>query len=538
MKLKFLAACLLGAALSASAQGYKDGIEYYKAGQFANAIDLLQRNMNGADTDKALSQYYLGQSFLAQGDKAAALKAFEAGVAANAECAYNYVGLGALELLANGPKAAKEYFKKAQGLDKKNAEVMVDIARAYYNADPTAYAKEIEELVAKARKTSKNQEPAIYIFEGDRLAKDKQWGDAATQYEQAITFDQGNPEGYVKYANVYFNIEPQYALNKLSELLSLSPNSALGQRELAEKYYLADQWSKAAQQYGDYINNPNHFPQDEARYSVLLYAGSQYDKAVDVARKVLAVDPTNFQVQRIIVRSLTDLKKNDEALKEAKNLFSGKFDSQHFNSSDFTNYAMLLDADSLYSEAGQVLDQGLKTFPKDLSLLQAAAHHYSALKDMAKSVDYTEAYLNANPNPELYEYLNAAIDLLGAANNAKDDLAARRAFADRGIKVVDKATADMAPSQSLAKFLRIKGLLAVVGNNFVADQLTADTFGKVIDVLNADPANADPNNEKNLINYYIQAYDYIGKYNAAQKNAEGMKAAQEKMAQYESLLKK
>lgn len=37
MNFKFLLSLLCAGALTASAQGYKDGIEYYKADQYANA---------------------------------------------------------------------------------------------------------------------------------------------------------------------------------------------------------------------------------------------------------------------------------------------------------------------------------------------------------------------------------------------------------------------------------------------------------------------------------------------------------------------
>lgn len=180
MKSKLLLALCVSAALSASADGFKDGIEYYKAGQYDNAITLLNRNMNNADTDKALSLYYLGASYVAKGDAAKAKQYFDQGVAANADCAYNYVGLGALALKDGNESAARDYFKKAQGLAKKNNEVIVDIARAYYNADPVKYAQDIEKLLAKARKSSKNQEPSIYILEGDRLADAQKWNEAAT----------------------------------------------------------------------------------------------------------------------------------------------------------------------------------------------------------------------------------------------------------------------------------------------------------------------------------------------------------------------
>ena len=61
MKVKFFLSLLLGAALTASAEGYKDGIEYYKAGQYENAKTILSQTLNRPDTDKSTAYYYLGQ---------------------------------------------------------------------------------------------------------------------------------------------------------------------------------------------------------------------------------------------------------------------------------------------------------------------------------------------------------------------------------------------------------------------------------------------------------------------------------------------
>ncbi|MDE7125919.1 MAG: hypothetical protein K2O12_05510, partial [Muribaculaceae bacterium] len=271
MKSKLLLSLFLGASIVASADGYKDGIEYFKADQFDNAKDILERNLNNSDTDKAISYYYLGAIDLKKGDKSAAKANFDKGVAANSNCAFNYVGLGQLALLNNNLKSAEEYFKKASSLAKKNSEITVLIARAYYNADPVKYAKEVEKNLNKARKDSKLQEPSIYIFEGDMLMDQNQIGDAAGKYENAIYYQNDNSEGYVKYANAYANVNKNFAIQKLEELVALQPNSALAQRELAEKYYENDQWRKASDAYGKYIQNPNHFPEDRQRYAVLLY---------------------------------------------------------------------------------------------------------------------------------------------------------------------------------------------------------------------------------------------------------------------------
>ena len=174
---------------SARNQGYKDGIEYYKAGQYDNAQTILERTLNQANTDKALTNYYLGQVALAKDDKVAAKQNFETGLQLNADCAYNYVGMGALALLNGDAKEAKRQFDTAQKLGKKNAEITTSIARAYYDADPVAYAKEIQKYIDKARKDSKNQAPSIYILEGDMLMDQQDFGNAAARYENAITND-------------------------------------------------------------------------------------------------------------------------------------------------------------------------------------------------------------------------------------------------------------------------------------------------------------------------------------------------------------
>ena len=140
MKFKALLAMLVAGTMlvSAQSQGYQDGVEYYKAGQYENAKTILLNTMSNPSTNQALANYYLGQTYLALGDKATALAYFQKGQEADMNCAYNYVGLGAVALVNGDVKAARDYFKEAQRLAKKDYEVLVAIARAYYNVDPVA----------------------------------------------------------------------------------------------------------------------------------------------------------------------------------------------------------------------------------------------------------------------------------------------------------------------------------------------------------------------------------------------------------------
>ena len=500
MKLKALFALMLAGSLAASAQsqGYMDGIEYYKAGQYENALTILQNTFNQAGTDKAMANYYLGQTELALGHKDKAQKYFQDGVTANPQCGYNYVGLGSLDLLNGDAKAAAEQFKLAQNNAKKNNEVIVDIARAYYKADPVKYAKEVEKYLAKAHKDSKHAEPSIYILEGDMLVDQKDFGSAAGKYEMAIGYDNDNPEGYVKYANSYFTVNPQFSIDKLREFLKVSPNSALAQRELAEKLYEANFWKQASEQYGKYINNPNHFPQDKARYSVLLYYGEDYPASLKVANEVLAQQPDNFLMQRLRFLNEAQMGQYEQAVKDGESFFKNN-PNGYFTANDYTT---LSDA---YSGAGNdslaVVQMQLAAdkFPENGALQQQLSTVYTKNKQFADAARAYDKYMATVEEPEVNDYFTGSGRWLNAGATAGDNQELRSEASKKGLEYVDKAMA-LVPDNPL--LLQRKARLIMAGNNNVPNAETVAVYQQLRENLDKDPKNADAANPQNSLNMY------------------------------------
>ncbi len=529
MKIKLLISLLAAGAITASAQsqGYLDGIEYYKAGQYEDAKTILEKTLADASTDKALANYYLGQVDLQQGDKAAAKKCFDAGIAANADCPYNYVGLGALELLNNNPSAARDHFKTAAGMDKKNYEVLVDIARAYYNADPVAYAKDIEKYLADAHKKSKHTEPSIYILEGDMLFANEKYGEAAAKYEMATGYDEKNPEGYVKYAKAYFPVNPQFSIQKLEEFISKAPESALGQRELAESLFKANYWKKAAQQYGTYIQNPNHFPKDKERYAVLLYHGEDYPNSLRVADEVLAVNPNSFQAQRLHFINLDLLKRYQEAVDYALAYFSSH-PADYYRTIDYTTYADALTNLGQDSLALVQYETAVQKFPEDESLLQELSNLYNKNKQYKKGADVYAQYLALQENPSVNDFFSASGRYLNVAATAGDDQALRAEAATKGLEYVDKAMA-LAPGNPMLLQRKARLQLAQNGNN--PNDIAIATYADMVNTLNQDPQNADPANPNNNLAMYREAYLFTIKY------YNDIAPDKEKAAEYSTLLK-
>lgn len=519
MRLKnLLPAFMLAVGFTAAADGYTDGIEYYKAGQYDNARTILESTLNAPATNKALALYYLGQTALAQDDQAAALKYFEQGIAADATNPYNYVGVGAIELLKKQNKSAEENFKKALDFAKKdkNHEVTVDVARAYYNADPVAYAAQVEKYIQKARKDSKNQEAAIYILEGDMKFDAKDLGGAAGQYEQAITHEVDNPEGYVKYANAYMGVNPQYGVAKLEELVAKQPNSALAQRELAEKYFQTNQWTKASEQYGKYIQNPNHFPEDKARYSVLLYSSDDFGKSLQMAQEVLATDPTNFQALRMNFLDLAALDRNEEALAAAKKFFSTKLGkNQQFTSNDFITYATAYEKLGQDSLAILQYEKAVDVDPTKAANHKTLSAAYTKNGKFQLAAEAFDNYVKNSSSPSLTDYLQASGRWLNAANRATDE-EIRELDAIKGLEAINMVI-EKASTIEPEYYQRQGRLNYAKGHNHSTEDVL-NSYAEVVALLDADPENANPANPKNKLGLYQESYLFMGNYYQEQED--------------------
>lgn len=513
MKFRTIFSLVLGGfALAASAQGgYQDGVDYYNADRFEKAKTILEKTLNDPSTDKAVSYFYLGSLDLREGNAAAASENFNKGVQANPDYGYNYVGLGEIALKNGNKSEASDLFKKALENNKKDAALMAAIARAYFNVDPTAYAKDIDKQIANALKVSKNKEPQIYVLQGDML-KTTDVGAAAGRYEQAMIYDEEagniNPEAYVKYANLYNKANPDFAIAKLVELNEKLPTSALAQSELAEKYYDGNQFTKAAEQYGKYIKNPNHFQGDEQRYSGLLYFGKKYQESLDVANQVLAKDPDNEYMQRMVMLNKAALKDFAGADEAAKKLFAHP--GAKFTATDYTTYGEILaelkrpeEAVAAYTKAYELNPEKNKQILVDLSSM------FTELEDYQKAAEYMQKYVDAG-DASLNDYFILSNRYKNLGVSLPEGSPERIAAANNGIKYVDMAIESAANKGPL---YRNKATLMMVRDGSEITPELVETYQQMLAAYDEDPANKEKYRDayksayNNLANYYLKAGD-------------------------------
>ncbi|MDE6556711.1 MAG: tetratricopeptide repeat protein [Duncaniella sp.] len=505
--------CLGGFALMATAQGgYQDGVDYYNADRFEKAKTILDRTLNDASTDKAVSYFYLGSLNLREGNKAEAAKNFNAGVAANPANGYNYVGLGQIALMEGNKAEAEKQFKAALATDKKDAALMAEVARAYFNVDPVAYAKEIEKQIAAAMKASKNKEAKVYVLQGD-MAKGTNLGQAAGYYEQAIIYEEEagnvNPEAYVKYSNLYNKVNPEFAIGKLKELNEKLPTSALAQSELAEKYYDANQFTRAAEQYGKYIKNPNHFQSDEQRYSGLLYFGKRYNESLAQAEKVLAADPDNVYMQRMVMLNKAALEDYAGAEAAATKLFAHK--DAKFTTTDYTTYADILDHLDRPADALAAYEQAYAINPeKNIALLKDMSSMYTNMEDYAKAAQLMQQFVDAGQDVSLNDYFTLSNRYKNLGLSLPEDSQERIDAANAGIKYVDLAVSEAANKGPL---YRNKATLLMVRDGSEISPELVETYQAMIAAYDEDPENrtkyadAYKSAYNNIANYYLKAGD-------------------------------
>lgn len=499
--------CLAGVALTAAAQTHKEGVEYYKADQLGNAKELLSRNLNNPGTDQAVSNYYLGMVEFDNGNVNGASKYFNQGLDINPAYAYNYIGKGLVELKNGNVKEAEKYFKEAEGKAKKDAAVQISIARAFYDADPVAYAKDIEKYLAKARKTDM-QAPEIYIFEGDMLADNKDWGGAAAKYEMAAGYDQEATEAYVKYANLFTQVNPTYAINMLSKLKSLHPESALAQKELAEAYYNKGDYQNAAREYGAYVNNPNHFKKDEDRYAFLLFYGKDYQGGYDYASKLLNANPDNFTARRFQYMNAAQLPAlNDRLVPMAEDLLAAHRanPANKFAAIDYNLISDELIRAGRADEGIQVLQEAIADDPANPNFNKALALAYVNANRVADAAEAFKGYIEKSEKPGYNDFIQQATYAYYAGVELKDaDPARSDAYYDMALEYAGKGAEILPDNYKPKKFVG-----DVAKQRAAKDQVASaaqPAYEEAIVLLEASE------NPSRYVNDAKEMYNYLGNY--------------------------
>ena len=293
-------------------------------------------------------------------------------------------------------KLANTAYKK----NKKNAENLMKIARAYFEQKDTAGAAQFARYANEAGKPKYQYAPAYLLLGDIESAYGTDGGKAAGFYNQAINFDPKNPEGYKKWAMVYRKISPSQAAKKLQDMKAQCPNEDID-AFTAHIYMLAGDEKQAYENYAKAdINKLDKSGLNE--FVRCSYFTGHFEDALRAAEAGIKLEPRNPTFNRLAMFSNYELK-NYDAAKAYINKYFNETDSAKFSEYDhfYTAliYQALEDKANMYAQYDKALELvNDSSMIKRWAILKSVSDSYLKDQEFEKAIKYYEQFIDSKPD--------------------------------------------------------------------------------------------------------------------------------------------
>jgi tetratricopeptide (TPR) repeat protein len=356
---------------------------------------LRQLNKASANEETAL---FLGDAYLRAGKADSASIYYNQAAAANAKSAVAMVAAGKAALVKGNTAEAEAKFEAAiKASKKKDANIYLLIGQAYVDTKAKDNAKAIEYLTT-ANTLSKNNNADVYIALGDaHLLNPNGGGPAMTAYDQAVRIDQKNAKAHVRRGQLFVRSRNyNEAQQALQAALAADPNFAPAYRELGEMYYFVGKYDQSLENYKKYISMSEDSPETRAKYASFLFLTKDYAGTTREAQTVLAKDPNNAVMNRLLAFSLYETNQNDQALAAIERYFKNAKQEQII-ASDYAYYGRVLAKAGKNDLAQQNFDKALQMDPENIELHDDVAAFYVKQKDFAKAIPVYSKIIASKP---------------------------------------------------------------------------------------------------------------------------------------------
>ena len=416
MKKKYLFGALLGLLLSTPIFAQSNiGVDYLNTGELKVAKEIFEKQISQSPAE---AYYYLGEVAYKEGNMAAAKANYEKGLAASPDFILNEVGLGKV-MLKSDPKAGENMLSDAIKKDKKNVEVLVAVAEAYYSNKMTEKG---DKVLVDAKKVDKKS-PAIYLLEGD-LKADTNVGDAAGFYAQAYTFDPNCAVAYIKTAKVYETVNPALAIEMLEKAVAINPNYTLAYKLLGAIYSKNGQYPQAIEAYKKYFAQGSYDVEDLTRYAAALYFTKEYEQAKNLINEGIGKDPNHFVLNRLLMYS--DLQSEDytDGLAQGDKFFAlPKGEKDEYIVLDYMTYGELLSKNNQLDKALVQYAEAVKLDPSKSGVYKDIAQACAEGGQFAQAAEYYQQYIDKS-NPDIIQatdFFNMGKNYYSAGGQAQAD---------------------------------------------------------------------------------------------------------------------
>jgi tetratricopeptide (TPR) repeat protein len=296
----------------------------------------------------------------------------------------------------NIAELAKTAYKK----NKKDAAALIKVARAFYEQKDTANAILFANYANEAGKPKYQYAPAYLLLGDIEATYGTDGGKAAGFYNQAITFDPKNPEGYKKWAMVYRKISPSQAAKKLQDMKANCPNEDVD-GFTGHMYMLVNDEKNAYESYkkADISKLDKAYLNEYVRAS---YFTGHFEDALKAAEAGLKLEPRNPTFNRLAMFSNYELK-NYDAAKAYIHKYFNETDSAKFSEYDhfYTAliYQALEDKENMYAQYDKALELvNDSSMIKRHAILKSVSDSYLKDQQFENAIKYYQDYLACKPD--------------------------------------------------------------------------------------------------------------------------------------------
>ncbi|KAA9331545.1 tetratricopeptide repeat protein [Hymenobacter busanensis] len=291
--------------------------------------------------------------------------------------------------LAQGKKAEAEiqFENAAKATKRKDAQILAAIGQAYAETKTKDNQKGID-YINEALKVNKKDDAAMLVALGDIYEnRDNGGGDAMNAYDRALRADPNYVPAYYKKGQLSVRARNgKDALENFQKVTSLDPNFAPVYRDMAEMYYYGNQYDQAAQTMKKYTDMSEKSPNTQATYAAFLYLNKKYPEALTQIQEVLAKDPNNLTMNRLLAYTYFDMNQNDLAV-TAMDKYMKMAPADKIITEDYVYQGKILTKAGRSDEGIAIIEKAIKADPSKASDLQNdLASAYVLKKDYAKAI--------------------------------------------------------------------------------------------------------------------------------------------------------
>ena len=307
-KVKFFSFALVAVGISAFAQEIELAKKAIDAEQFDKAKTIL-KNVVKAKPDNGKALFLLGDVYLRQSQPDSAKASFQKGLTVKESAAFNYIGLGQLDLDSGNAAGAQTNFDlSTKDIKKKDIEQFLYIGKAFTNSEKPDYKKAIFNLT-KAKTVNPN-DPQTLIALGDAYYFDKNQNEAYKAYSNAFDADPTLIRAKMQ-LGVLLKGAKAFAEAKAAfdGVVTANPNFGPVYRELAETYYqwgyndkpkYAEYTAKSLQYYEKYMSLTDYSLASRMRHAEFLIIAKDYKALEKEAEEMKKLDKVNPRILRYL----------------------------------------------------------------------------------------------------------------------------------------------------------------------------------------------------------------------------------------------